>query len=445
MRSLILLVGLLLCASCSWALEIREGQFWFRGEPVTLLGDSFQGALGNYSLDYEAWLDDTREEGLNCIAFWGLWPVRQWADGRNADSDRWGTDYPVEALMPWARTGKTPGFDGLPRYDFGKWDERYWQRIRDLCQAASDRGLIVQISLFDECLLEPDRRGEARGWWWHPFCYRNGGPINNDHDGFEAYDLASSRVQLVERRYARRMLLETAEFDNVCFELCNEGSTASDEWNLYWLRYVKAHSRAPIAMNADFGQAPPEFWLAALECDYLTFHPSFDLAQNVELWRRYAGKGKPVVIDEANPEYQGLAGGTGPEGFLPVFWAAALCGGHYMLQDDSPFGYGSTTTRYTEGHQGRKLLAPLGQLCRQGVFRPASELVSEPAFGAWLGKQLVVFLPEGCQQASLQASLGPKKIRWLDVLRGEWSAEQSQTTISRPAESSGPAVAVISF
>ena len=72
MRSLILLLGLLLCTAYSWALEVNEGQFWFRGQPVTLLGDSFQGALGNSALDYEAWLDDAQKEGLNCIAFWGL-------------------------------------------------------------------------------------------------------------------------------------------------------------------------------------------------------------------------------------------------------------------------------------------------------------------------------------------------------------------------------------
>ncbi len=61
MRSLILLLGLLFCASFCWSLEVKDGQFWFRGQPVTLLGDSFQGALGNSARDYEAWLDDVQK------------------------------------------------------------------------------------------------------------------------------------------------------------------------------------------------------------------------------------------------------------------------------------------------------------------------------------------------------------------------------------------------
>jgi len=405
------------------ALSVKDGDFYYRGRPITLLGDSFQGALGNAQLDYEKWLDDVKSEGLNCVAFWGLWPVRQFKDGRNADGDRWGT-YPVDALMPWARTDPGLGYDGFPKYNFSQWDDRYWQRIADLCRAASKRGIIVQISLFDECYFRPLEIDGIPRWWWHPFCWRQGGPLHDDKVGFAAYGMEKEpAVQLIERNYVRKMLEVTAPFDNVCFEVCNEGSMFSDRWNHYWLKFVKAYSDAPVGINANFTQCKPSEWLKAPDCDYLTFHDYFDFERNVALYRKFCGHGKAIVIDEANPEYRGTApGGTPPKGFLPAFWAAALCGAHYMLQDDSPCEYASTTTRYRNGHQGRLLVKPLADLLQQagGRLKPFPKAVKSQGKQAVAagGKGLrVVYLPAGCKSASLQV-LGTWQVRWLDVAAG---------------------------
>ncbi|MFQ6098322.1 MAG: DUF6298 domain-containing protein, partial [Armatimonadota bacterium] len=372
---------------------------------VRLMGDNFQGLLGNADFDHRAFLDELAEDGINFVACWLIWPIRQNRDGRNGDSDRWGTDYPVPNLLPWPRRDRpaaeatSPGagvaaaqatgpartqpsvpdaFDGYAKYDLSRFDERFWDKTRDLCQYARKKGIYVQLTLFDECLLEPDVRGYAPGWNWHPFNAINGGPLTGPN-GFEAYNVRNERMMDIERAYVEKVIAETSRFDNVLYELCNEGSTKSVEWNRYWVEFISQRCDNPIGVNANY---TPNDWSDVAACDYLTYHTPFhngyDAQQNYAIFARNRDKRKPIIIDEANPEYNGDMPGVSPDEFRPCLWVAFMAGGHCALQDDSPCEYGSKTTKYRNGQPGRKQIGYLLKFAsrlRLSDFRPADDII----------------------------------------------------------------------
>ncbi len=68
--------------------------------------------------------------------------TRVWAMGYPAGS-------PQNFIQPWPRslTGAN-ALDGLKKWDLSKWDESYFTRLKAFVQAASDRGIVVELTLF---------------------------------------------------------------------------------------------------------------------------------------------------------------------------------------------------------------------------------------------------------------------------------------------------------
>ena len=404
-------------------LRAKDGRFVEGGREVRLMGDSFQGLLGNANFDHRAFLDELSEDGVNFVACWLIWPIRQNRDGRNADNDRWGTDYPVPSLLPWARSDGAGAFDGFGKCDLTRFDDRFWQKAADLCEYAQKRGIYVQLTLFDECLLEPDVRGYAPGWNWHPFNALNGGPLAGPN-GFGAYDLSDERMVSIERAYVEKAIAETSRFDNVLYELCNEGSTKSAEWNRYWVDFIGERCGNPVGVNADF---TPNDWSGVASCDYLTYHTDYDPERNHGIFANNRDKRKPIIIDEANPEYNGDMPGVSLEDFRRCLWIAFAAGGHYALQDDSPCEYGSKTTKYRNGQPARRQIGYLLKLASRlklTDFRPADRIIAKgPAVCHALAgrEEWVVYASGRPLQFALRLPVGEYQWRYYSPLTGKFT------------------------
>jgi hypothetical protein len=210
--------------------------YWeYKGEPVMLLGGTWQDNLFNHPLGLEDHLDRLVEVGGNYI--------------RNTMSSR-------NQGNAWAFAQV-----GVGRYDLDSWNEEYWDRLTHLLELTRARDIIVQVELWDPHDHFRDHQTQG-GWSFHPF-----NPENNvnytaeqsnlptvvdyhpratpgNHGFFRTVpDLDNNALVLgYQQRYVDRLLSITLEYPHVLYCINNE--TGEDpEWGDYWLRYIRERAR----------------------------------------------------------------------------------------------------------------------------------------------------------------------------------------------------------
>ena len=105
--------------------------------------------------------------------------------------------------------------DGEPIYDLDQWNPEYFERLHSFLEAASKRGVVVELTVFSNSYAESV-------WALNPFRSEN----NKQKVGrIEWQDYISLRDgELVRRQeaFARKVVQETGQYDNVYYEICNE-------------------------------------------------------------------------------------------------------------------------------------------------------------------------------------------------------------------------------
>ena len=103
----------------------QDARYWqYQGQPVLLLGGSKDDNLFQIP-DLKEHLDEMAAVGANYI--------------RNTMSDRQDKGFELYPFKPLA--------DG--KYDLDQWNETYWQRFENMLRWTSERGIIVQIEVWD--------------------------------------------------------------------------------------------------------------------------------------------------------------------------------------------------------------------------------------------------------------------------------------------------------
>ncbi len=131
--------------------------------------------------DYTAYLDFLQENNHN---FFRLWTWEQ--------SGPWigtiGDDYWFEPL-PYQRLGPGIARDGQLKFDLTKFNQAYFDRLRQRVQEAGDRGIYVSVMLFNGWSVV-ERKGDMSSnnpWITHPFNKNNNingidGDLNGDNN-----------------------------------------------------------------------------------------------------------------------------------------------------------------------------------------------------------------------------------------------------------------------
>jgi hypothetical protein len=188
--------------------------FMWRGKPTVLVtsGEHY-GAVLNLDFEYEKYLDELRAKGLNHTrTFSGVY--------REIGSSFGITDNPLAPephryIGPWARS-ETPGyFDGGNKFDLTRWDKAYFHRLREFLAKASERGVVVELTLF--CPMYNDDLWKA--------CPMNAANNINDVGRVgreEVYTLKHDDLLQAQIAVTRKIVQEVSEFDNLYFEICNE-------------------------------------------------------------------------------------------------------------------------------------------------------------------------------------------------------------------------------
>jgi len=203
--------------------------FLFRGKPTILITSAeHYGAVLNPEFDYVKYLDELAAHGLNNTrTFSGAYVEPQGAF--NIAKNTLAPDG-KKFLCPWARSDQ-PGYaGGGNKFDLTKWDEAYFNRLKDFVTQAGKRGIVVEMNLF--CPMYEDHQ-----WKLSPQNDTNnvngvGKVGRNDVHTLDK----NGGLLAIQEKMVRKCAAELAEFDNVYYEVCNEpyfGGVTMD-----WQHYI---------------------------------------------------------------------------------------------------------------------------------------------------------------------------------------------------------------
>lgn len=335
--------------------------FLFRGRPLVLVTASeHYGSVINRAFDFEKYLDDAADKKMTLTRTFLLYRELQTPRNPSSPAKPESPDY----LAPYPRTGPGKALDGEPVYDLDRWNPEYFARLRRFLRAASCRGIVVELTLFSHTYNDLI-------WGLNPLRARN----NRQGVGaveWPEYDSLRDRA-LVARQtaFARKVVQETCEFDNVYYEVCNEPAggiprhvTAAevDAWLREMTRVVRDELRKrgrhhlvfgtqayDVARRVqEFGASFPGHWW-----DAVNVHPhpglvwkgrtyamgkfmakDLTVAAVRDFCRAVYPERKPVVLDEDNAAslYRDAVGWTIHR---KRAWTAVLSGAHYDYIDFS--------------------------------------------------------------------------------------------------------------
>ena len=189
--------------------------FLFRGKTFAFItsGEHY-GAVLNADFNFQRYLDTLKADGLNYARLFGgsyvEVPGKSFGILRNDLAPA-----PGRYIAPWARSA-VPGYaGGGNKFDLDSWDPEYFKRLHEFLSAASEHGIVVEISLFSSQYGEAQANLNALN------------PANNVNgtaamDWKKLHTLENGNALAYQERYTRKLVHEANAFDNIIFEIQNE-------------------------------------------------------------------------------------------------------------------------------------------------------------------------------------------------------------------------------
>jgi len=367
--------------------------------------------------DFDAYVDFLDRHGHNFIRLWA-WDSVTWDTRANRESTK--NVVNNVAPQPWARTGPSKALDGKPQFDLAKFNEAYFQRLRERVKAAGDRGIYVSVMLFEGWGLMHANRGRAApaGWAWrgHPFHPENNASgVNADPDGdgqnIQVHSLANPAVTAVQEAYIRKVVDTINDLDNVLYEVINEGG--EEKWDWWVVKTIREYERTkpkqhPIGLTGHGAErldrmlASPADWISPGSRDGYRDDP-----------RAWNDKQKISLLD--TDHVWGLGGN-------PAWAWKAFTRGHNPLFMDP---YDNSILAKGPADDWKPLRQSLGVTCNLAnrvnlaAMQPHDELASTKFCLAEPGAQYIVYLPGGGEVTiDLSATKDQFDAEWIHPIDG---------------------------
>ena len=219
------------------------------------VGFDMQEIASDTKIDYEDELELLSEYDINNIR---IWLYTSW----------FGTDGPgLDILYPWRVV--EAGKNGKRKFDIDNWDPEYWNRLRNVVAYAQKKGIIIQISLFSA--QEPFSYFTEKGKFSKiEYAFRNKDNIQRfgkptaDGDFYPSffdldYKEKGKFLQDYQKALIEKAIMELDEYDNVYFELMNEGpgpkNIVNDRYYFQWaeemLAFIKSLTPTLVSMSTE--------------------------------------------------------------------------------------------------------------------------------------------------------------------------------------------------
>jgi hypothetical protein len=188
--------------------------FLFRGKPTVLITSTeHYGVVLNGDFEAIPYLDELHARGLNLTRTFsgtyrevpGSFKIEKNTLAPTAD----------KSIAPWPRTDARGAADGGNRFDLGRWNDAYFDRLKTFVGAASERGIVVEYVLF--CPFY-----EENLWAVNPMNARNNIKGIGNIGRNDAYTGKHHDLQEKQEAFVRKAVRELNAFDNLYFEICNE-------------------------------------------------------------------------------------------------------------------------------------------------------------------------------------------------------------------------------
>lgn len=123
------------------------------------------------------------------------------------------------------------------KYDLTQWNEAFWKRLTFFLEETSKRGIIVQLTLWDQYDIG------SRQWRVHPWNPDNNinmeaGTWKGRSDFYSTVDRNAQDEIQYQQGYIDKLLSITLSYGNVLYNINNESSQTGD-WENYWALYIK--------------------------------------------------------------------------------------------------------------------------------------------------------------------------------------------------------------
>jgi hypothetical protein len=363
------------------------------------------------AFDYEKYLDFLQAHHLN---FFRLWRAEN-ARGGEAGPDFWFVP------MPYERSSECCAFDGGNKFDLTKFNQEYFDRLRERVVEAGNRDMYVSIMLFDGWSVE-SKEGNHNPWDGHPYKLSNNinninGDLNNDNQGGETHILINNQVTALQEAYVRKVIDTVNDLDNVLYEISNESPgdnpntsqmDGSKNWQYHMIQYVKEYEAGkpkqhPVGMTWE--------WLYG-DNQVLYDSPAdwIGLGGNVAMntYVPPVANGSKVIVADTDH----LCGICGYQGWV---WKSFTRGDNPLFMDVYDFATSSRGAYLAPTGNEEEIRASLGY-ARQYADRmnltamtPMPNLCSTQyclANPAGKGAEYLVFLPAGEAVSYIQNKLG---------------------------------------
>ena len=209
----------------------------FRDKPFLLVTSSeHYGALLNTGFDYIRYFNELVECGNNATRMFsgyyheipGIFSIQKNTLAPEKDA----------FICPWTRTSVPGAGDGGNKYDLDKFDDAYFDRLYKICKAASERGIVIEFTLF--CVFYPQ---EHDGGLWEIAPFHHANNVNGiERVGIaDAYSMNNRILISYQKKFVKKIVAFLNEFDNIYYEICNEPYFDANtlEWQNHIAKIIK--------------------------------------------------------------------------------------------------------------------------------------------------------------------------------------------------------------
>ncbi len=400
------------------------------------------------AFDFGKYLDFLESHNLN---FFRLWRAE------NARGGEAGPDFWFEP-MPYERSSECCAFDGGNKFDLTKFNQAYFDRMRERVIEAGDRGMYVSIMLFDGWSVQ-SKFGGHDPWVGHPFNSQNNindinGDVNGNGSGEETHILTGTPVTALQEAYVRKVIDTVNDLDNVLYEISNEspgdnpGTSQVDgsrDWQYHMILLVKEYEAGkpeqhPVGMTAfwpdyssdDLYNSPADWISLGSNVDMNTYVPPVASGDKVIIadtdhlcgicgnqgwvWKSFTHGENPIFMDVYDPATTGRGMYLEPTGNEEEIRASLGYAREYADRIDLV----SMTPQPDLCSSGYCLANPAATGAEYLVYLPAGEKIARILDKLGFENMPSVDLPgEGIVQVDLSASQGQFSVEWLNVREGK--------------------------